>query len=1180
MKKIKYLVLVILTIVLSIFNVNDAYAQSKDIDIIDVTIKESGGEITAENPTISNEKISGQIKFKEVGDFVTFELTLKNNESEKYKIRSITDNNENDNISIEYFYSNDFIDKNETANVIIKMIYKKKLVNKNLSLNDLSIKLEFEKEDGTSSELILNPKTLDGILHYVGLLIISVIGIFLIIAKKRKIGTLLLILPIILFPFSTTAREKYDICLKFTDIEVKGEFETYQIAINSNNGNDVIVREITYGQSIGELPNLTKEGYNFDSWVDNQNNKVTAETIVTKQTEINAKWKPEEYAISYDLNGGKLPEGKSNPTKYTIESEDITLVNPIKVGYTFSGWTGTEIDTQTTSIIIPSGSKNVRNYVAHYSANENTTYKVIHRYQKLDDLNSYTEQEVIEHGATDTEVMAPLISKTGFALPTSQNVTIKGDGSALVTYTYNRKKYSFSIADRTYIDNISTIDGIYPYETSITIKAKERNGYSFIWSDGNTNYERTFKLEEEKELTPIYIANTNTPYVVKHYKQNLSLDGYDLVDTQELTGTTDTLITPATNEYEGFLSPEIQNVTIAGDGNTEVVYKYNRELYNFSFNNNEFVSSTKEAGVYPYGTEITLTASERVGYKFEKWSNNQSANTYTFIINSDLTLEPSYIANTYYVSFNGNGGEDGYPMNNQKFTYDSDSELNINTYKYSGYKFKEWNTEEDGSGDSYVDKETISNLTSENNGIIELFAQWEIDKSGTTEWLLHPEESEFTNLNTPNRPFVYGSINPFFLIGSQNDLQNTVITKLGFYISSVSDLNDSQYITVSVFKDCIKSNKKTCTVSGTTYDTLGGTGLVSKQKVYIPISELSSTTVNKWINIDVNIPIGENEILGISMHDDPVILKYTKEGNTPSVPNKYYFSYRIGDSDYLLRYDNSLTINVEVYHPTNQELLYNALKGKKYSILGDSISTFPNWSNNTDYNNTIGSNALYYKGTNILTSVNDTYWKQLIDSYDLDLVVNNSYSGNRMFTSTRGTAGYLRAEQLHNNDQEIPELVTIYLGINDLDNYGTKILGTISDVNMQAYIDSKNGSTYNYSPVSFADAYAYAIYKIIDKYDNPDIFLLNFIPNATTGGSVGSNISSYNAILSDIVNYYHDEGYSNVVLVDQYNYGDASTNYSSYTGDTSLLHPNKKGMELLKNALEDYMIDYYINHNY
>ena len=52
--------------------------------------------------------------------------------------------------------------------------------------------------------------------------------------------------------------------------------------------------------------------------------------------------------------------------------------------------------------------------------------------------------------------------------------------------------------------------------------------------------QKTFTLEDPTVVTPVYISRTDTPYTVKHMKQKSSLDGYELANEQNLTGTTDT----------------------------------------------------------------------------------------------------------------------------------------------------------------------------------------------------------------------------------------------------------------------------------------------------------------------------------------------------------------------------------------------------------------------------------------------------------------------------------------------------------------------------------------------------------------------------------------------------------------------------------------------------------------
>ena len=54
------------------------------------------------------------------------------------------------------------------------------------------------------------------------------------------------------------------------------------------------------------------------------------------------------YEITYDLDGGE-PTG-NNPEEYGTASDPITLSNPKKEGYTFTGWTGSNGDTPQTTV--------------------------------------------------------------------------------------------------------------------------------------------------------------------------------------------------------------------------------------------------------------------------------------------------------------------------------------------------------------------------------------------------------------------------------------------------------------------------------------------------------------------------------------------------------------------------------------------------------------------------------------------------------------------------------------------------------------------------------------------------------------------------------------------------------------------------------------------------------------
>jgi len=121
MKIVKKIFLMLFVFFVGIITVN---AETKNIKVTSVTVKEKSTTIEVADPVISDNEITSNITFNKLNDYVTFELTLKNNESEKYKITSITDNNTNANLEIEYDYSNDFIASSDETKVRVKLTYK------------------------------------------------------------------------------------------------------------------------------------------------------------------------------------------------------------------------------------------------------------------------------------------------------------------------------------------------------------------------------------------------------------------------------------------------------------------------------------------------------------------------------------------------------------------------------------------------------------------------------------------------------------------------------------------------------------------------------------------------------------------------------------------------------------------------------------------------------------------------------------------------------------------------------------------------------------------------------------------------------------------------------------------------------------------------------------------------
>ncbi len=99
------------------------------------------------------------------------------------------------------------------------------------------------------------------------------------------------------------------------------------------------------------------------------------------------------------------------------------------------------------------------------------------------------------------------------------------------------------------------------------------------------------------------------------------------------------------------------------------------------------------------------------------------------------------------------------------------------------------------------------------------------------------------------------------------------------------------------------------------------------------------------------------------------------------------------------------------------------------SILGDSISTYDGVSNNANANSTTFANPCHYRKPFPLEK---TYWMQVINRMGLTLCVNNSWSGGNLSGQDDESSGVNRACQLARDSGEQPDLVIVFMGMNDL----------------------------------------------------------------------------------------------------------------------------------------------------
>ncbi|MBR4351075.1 MAG: InlB B-repeat-containing protein [Bacilli bacterium] len=381
---------------------------------------------------------------------------------------------------------------------------------------------------------------------------------------------------------------------------------------------------------------------------------------------------PDTYTITYDLDGGAVSE--ANPDSYTIKSGEITLHNPTKEGYTFTGWTGTDLSGLTTTVTIPARSTGNRSYTANYSLD---TYTISYTNLTPTEVSSFSLPEDYTYETNTFTLGTP--SRDGYTFDgwTGSNGSTPGD------VTINKG----TTGNRTYTANFSLVD----YDIDYTL-----NGGSITGTNPTT-----------------YNVETGVIVLINPSKEGYTFKGWSGTD---LTGNENT------------------SVTIPSGATGNRSYVANFDLIDYDITIDYAGGNATNPDTYTIESDsITLNEPVKEGYTFIGFTGTGLVTpTKTVVINSGSTGDRSYTANyeanKYNVIFDGNDSSVTGTMANQEHTYDSSLALTKNTYARTNYTFRGWNTRADGQGNHYDDEEVVTNLSTEED--ITLYAEWE--KAGIT----------------------------------------------------------------------------------------------------------------------------------------------------------------------------------------------------------------------------------------------------------------------------------------------------------------------------------------------------------------------------------------------------------------------------------------------------------------
>ena len=162
---------------------------------------------------------------------------------------------------------------------------------------------------------------------------------------------------------------------------------------------------------------------------------------------------------------------------------------------------------------------------------------------------------------------------------------------------------------------------------------------------------------------------------------------------------------------------------------------YLGKTYTITYHMGEGTNDPSNPTTYKSGARIELkAATPPEGYSFLGWKLSEDASTYYSNAISgkaeNLDLYPYYYPNQYKVEFYGYSSATDSPyLENYYYgtTYYAPS-----PYSRTGYTFKYWTTNSDGTGTKYYAGKEFSNLTSVDGGIVKLYAQWDVQKYTVT----------------------------------------------------------------------------------------------------------------------------------------------------------------------------------------------------------------------------------------------------------------------------------------------------------------------------------------------------------------------------------------------------------------------------------------------------------------
>lgn len=309
------------------------------------------------------------------------------------------------------------------------------------------------------------------------------------------------------------------------------------------------------------------------------------------------------YPISYDLAGGSV--ATANPTTYTYETATFSLNNPTKLGYDFTGWTGSNGNTPQTTVTIGNHSHGNKSYMANWNAN---TYSI--RFNANDGTGTAATGTMSNQSFTydvAQNLTANAFERTGYTFA-GWNTQASGGGTS---YTNQQEVINLTPENGAIIDLYAQWD-VHHYTVHFDKNKDAASGtmadQSFTYDQGSLNAN----------------AFTCTGYIFNGWNTEANGSGASYTDQQA-----------------------IPNVTATNDAAVTLYAQWTPISYTVHFdanydNNGIVISGTMSDQTLTYDQgALNANAFERTGYTFTGWNTQSDGSGATY---TDQQVSPNVTA--------------------------------------------------------------------------------------------------------------------------------------------------------------------------------------------------------------------------------------------------------------------------------------------------------------------------------------------------------------------------------------------------------------------------------------------------------------------------------------------------------------------------------------------------------